>query len=161
MLLGSQKGIYLLDNELQLRKLLKDLFKSQLFAALATQQLTRPYSNLIAFAVTADLKEILFITRRETRKYANLLSNNNVSVLIDSRTNNDSDLRNAIAVTAVGTADEVKGSHKEALLQLYMVKHHDLGKFAYSAESALFRIKVKKYYIVRNFQDVMELKVEG
>jgi nitroimidazol reductase NimA-like FMN-containing flavoprotein (pyridoxamine 5'-phosphate oxidase superfamily) len=151
----------LLDNELQLKRLLKDLFKSQLFAALATQQLTRPYSNLIAFAVTADLKEILFVTRRETRKYSNLISNNNVSVLIDSRTNNDADLRNAIAVTAVGTAEEVKDSRKESLLQLYLVKHHGLKKFAHSAEAALFRIKVKKYYVVRNFQEAVELKLDG
>jgi heme iron utilization protein len=149
----------LLEDELQLKKLLKELFKSQLFAALATQQLTRPYSNLIAFAVTPDLKEILFITRRETHKYANPLSNNGVSILIDNRTNNNTDLRNAIAVTAVGAAEEVKGNQKESLLQLYLVKHHDLEKFAHSSEAALFKVKVKKYFIVRNFQDVMELKV--
>ncbi|RPJ63396.1 MAG: pyridoxamine 5'-phosphate oxidase family protein [Dehalococcoidia bacterium] len=148
------------EDELQLRKLLKDLFRNQLFAALATQHLTRPYSNLIAFAATQDLKDILFITRRQTHKYTNLLANNNVSVLIDNRSNNDADLRNAVAVTAVGTAEEVKDDHKENLLQLYLIKHHNLEKFAHSPESALFRIKVKKYFIVRNFQDVMELKVE-
>ena len=135
--------IDLVEDELQLRKLLKDLFKNQLFAALATQQLARPYSNLIAFAATQDLKDILFITRRQTHKYANLLSNNSVSVLIDNRSNNDADFRNAIAVTAVGMAEEVRDSKKENLLQLYLAKHHSLEKFAHSTESALFRIKVK------------------
>lgn len=149
------------EDELQLKKLLKDLFKCQLFAALATQQLARPYNNLIAFAATQDLKDILFITRRQTHKYANLISNNNVSVLIDNRSNKDIDFRNAVAVTAVGTAEEVKGRQKETLLGLYLIKHHSLEKFAHSAESALFRIKVKKYFIVRNFQDVMELKIDG
>ncbi|MCX6006026.1 MAG: pyridoxamine 5'-phosphate oxidase family protein [Chloroflexi bacterium] len=151
----------MVEDELQLKKLLKDLFKNQLFASLATQQHARPYSNLIAFAATQDLKDILFITRRQTHKYANLLSNNSVSVLVDNRGNNDADFRNAIAVNAVGTAEEVKDSKKENLLQLYLVKHHSLEKFAHSPESALFRIKVKKYIIVRNFQEVMELKVEG
>jgi nitroimidazol reductase NimA-like FMN-containing flavoprotein (pyridoxamine 5'-phosphate oxidase superfamily) len=153
--------IELVEDGLQLKKLLKDLFKTQLFASLATQQLTRPYSNLIAFAATQDLKEILFITRRQTHKYDNLLSNNSVSVLIDNRSNNDADFRNGIAVTAVGAAEEVKDSKRENLLQLYLAKHHSLEKFAHSPESALFRIKVKKYIIVRNFQEVMELKVEG
>lgn len=149
------------EDELQLKKLLKDLFKSQLFASLATQQLTRPYNNLIAFAATQDLKEILFVTRRQTHKYANLISNNNVSVLIDNRSNKDADFRNAVAVTAVGTAEEVKDSRRESLLNLYLTKHHSLEKFAHSAESALFKIRVKRYFIVRNFQDVMELKIDG
>ncbi len=149
------------EDGLQLRKLLKDLFKSQLFASLATQQLTRPYTNLIAFAATQDLKDILFITRRETHKYANLLSNNNVSVLIDNRSNSDADFRNAIAVSAVGTAEEVKDQNRDTLLHLYLAKHHSMEKFAHSSESALFRIRVKKYFIVRKFQEVMELKPEG
>ncbi|MCX6005161.1 MAG: pyridoxamine 5'-phosphate oxidase family protein [Chloroflexi bacterium] len=149
------------DEELQLKRLLRELFKTQLFAALATQQSSRPYNNLIAFAVTEDLKDILFVTNRETRKYANLLASNSVSVLVDSRTNHDSDFRNAVAVTAVGTAEEVKGNHKENLLKLYLVKHHNLEKFANSPGAALFRVKVKAYYIVRNFQEVMEVKMDG
>jgi general stress protein 26 len=149
------------DDEVQLKKLLRELFRSQLFAALATQQLTRPYNNLVAFATTDDLKNIIFATRRVTHKYSNLLANNNVSVLIDNRTNRDSDFRNAVAVTAVGTAEEVKEHELENLLSLYLIKHHNLEKFVYSTDSALFKIKVKQYYVVRNFQDVMEFKVEG
>jgi nitroimidazol reductase NimA-like FMN-containing flavoprotein (pyridoxamine 5'-phosphate oxidase superfamily) len=153
--------VVLPEDEIQLKKLLKELFRSQLFAALATQQLARPYNNLIAFAATDDLHSLLFATRRRTNKYANLLSNNSVSALIDNRTNRDSDLRSAVAVTATGTAEEVKEDQKEGLLQLYLIKHHNLEKFVHSPESALFRIRVKRYYIVRNFQEVMELKIEG
>jgi general stress protein 26 len=149
------------DDELQLKKLLRELFRSQLLAALATQQLTRPYNNLVAFAATDDLKNIIFATRRATNKYSNLLSNNNVSVLIDNRTNRDSDFRNAVAVTAVGIAEEVRENEMNSLLSLYLVKHHNLEKFVHSPDSALFKIKVKRYYVVRNFQEVMELKVEG
>jgi hypothetical protein len=149
------------EDELQLKKLLKELFKGQLFAALATRQSDRPYSNLIAFAATEDLKNILFVTGRETAKYANLVSNGVVSVLIDNRTNQDSDVRNAVAVTAVGLAEEVTDVRRENLLQLYLVKHHSMGKFAYSPGSALFSIKVKEYFIVRNFQEVVELKIDS
>ena len=149
------------DDEIQLKKLLRELFRSQLFAALATQQLTRPYNSLVAFAATDDLKNIIFATRRATKKYSNLLSNNNVSVLIDNRANRDSDFRNAVAVTAIGTAEEVKENESESLLGLYLIKHHNMEKFVHSPDSALFKIRVKRYYVVRNFQDVMEFKVEG
>jgi len=147
------------DDELQLRKLVREIFRIQLFAALATQQLTRPHNNLVAFATTDDLKNIIFATRRATNKYSNLLSNNNVSVLIDNRTNRDSDFRNAVAVTATGTAEEVRENESENLISLYLIKHHNLEKFVHSPDSALFKIKVRRYYVVRNFQEVMELKV--
>ncbi len=149
------------EDEIQLKKLLKELFRSQLFAALATQQLARPYTNLVAFAATDDLKSIVFATRRQTNKYANLLSNNSVSMLIDNRTNRDSDFRTAVAVTVTGTAEEVKKDQEEGLLRLYLVKHHNLEKFVHSPDSALFRIRVKRYYIVSNFQEVVELKIEA
>ena len=149
------------EDEIQLKKLLKELFRSQLFAALATQRLARPYTNLVAFAATDDLKSIVFATRRQTNKYANLLSNSAVSMLIDNRTNRDSDFRTAVAVTVTGMAEEVKKDQEEGLLQLYLVKHHNLEKFVHSPDSALFRIRVKRYYIVRNFQEVVELKIEA
>ncbi|MFA5079619.1 MAG: pyridoxamine 5'-phosphate oxidase family protein [Dehalococcoidia bacterium] len=149
------------DDELHLKKLLRELFRHQLFAAMATQQLTRPYNNLVAFATTDDLKNIIFATRRNTNKYSNLLNNNNVSMLIDNRTNRDSDFRNAVAVTAIGTAEEVKDHQIDQLRGLYLIKHHSLEKFVHSPDSALFKVRVKKYYVVRNFQEVMELKVEG
>jgi len=44
---------------------------------------------------------------------------------------------------------------------LYLIKHHSLEKFVHSPDSVLFKVRVKKYYVVRNFQEVMELKVEG
>jgi heme iron utilization protein len=150
----------MLDDEVQLKKLLKDLFRVQLFASLATIQSGRPYNNLIAYAVTDDLRSILFVTKRDSRKYANLVSNSNVSVLIDSRSNQDSDFRNAMAVTASGAAEEVRDSRKETMLQLFLIKHRSLEKFANSPQSALFIIRVKKYFIVRNFQEVVELKIE-
>jgi nitroimidazol reductase NimA-like FMN-containing flavoprotein (pyridoxamine 5'-phosphate oxidase superfamily) len=151
----------MLNEEIQLKRLLGDLFRVQLFASLATLQGGRPYNSLIAFAATDDLKSILFVTKRQTRKYTNILSNNSVSVLIDSRSNRDSDVRNAVAVTAIGTAAEVTGDQKQKLLGIYLAKHHSLEKFAHLPESALFRIDVKRYFIVRNFQDVVELKIEG
>ena len=152
----------MLDNEVHLKRLLKDLFRAQLFASLATLQGGKPYNNLIAYCVTDDLKSMLFITRRDTRKYTNLVSNNNVSVLIDSRSNQGSDLRNAMAVTAIGSAEELSDSRKrQEMLDLYLIKHHDLEKFAHSPESALFIVMVRQYIIVRNFQEVLVLKMEG
>lgn len=145
------------DDIAQLKQLLRKLFRVQLFASIATIQNGRPYNNLIAYSVTDDLQSILFLTRRNTRKYANLIANNHVSVLIDSRSNRSQDFGSAIAVTAEGNAREINDDRKEALLRIHLEKHSNLEKFLRSPEAALFKADITRYIIVRNFEEVLIL----
>jgi nitroimidazol reductase NimA-like FMN-containing flavoprotein (pyridoxamine 5'-phosphate oxidase superfamily) len=54
------------------KKDLKELFRSQSLAVLATQEEELPYVTLVAFVSSEDLRYLLFATTRSTRKYANL-----------------------------------------------------------------------------------------
>ena len=99
---------------------LKQLFISQPLAVLATQSEGQPYSNLVAFAETDDLKHLIFITNRNTKKYANVMLNQQVAILIDSRTNKKSDFETAVAVTAIGKADEATGKERDLLAEAYI-----------------------------------------
>jgi hypothetical protein len=47
------------------------------------------------------------VTSRDTLKYSNTLVSKKVAVLIDSRTNQASDVYSAVAITALGTVEEV------------------------------------------------------
>ncbi len=142
-----------------LQELLKALFPSQKFAVLATQKDGQPYTNLVAFAATEDLKHLLFVTLRATRKFANLTRDSQVAMMIDNRQNKTSDLHDAMAVTAIGVAEEVVGPEKEALLRLYISKHPCLETFARAPTCAVLKISVEKYDIARKFQNVTELKM--
>lgn len=139
--------------------LLKKLFTTQRFAVLATQKDGRPYTNLVAFAVTEDLKCLLFATPRATRKFANLTNNAQVAMMIDNRENKAADLHDAVAVAAMGTAEEVVDPEKEALLKVYVSKHPHLEAFARAPSCALLKICVKRYDIAGRFQNVMELRM--
>jgi nitroimidazol reductase NimA-like FMN-containing flavoprotein (pyridoxamine 5'-phosphate oxidase superfamily) len=141
----------------QVRRLLKDLFSSQPLAVLASQGNGQPYGNLVAFAATDDLKFLLFATARATRKYANITKDPRVAMVIDSRTNQKVDFQKAVAVTATGIVEKVKGAEKNHLLGLYLLKHPHLKKFVTSPSCALLRVKVDTYYVVRRFQKVMAL----
>jgi len=141
----------------QLKHLLKNLFSSQPLAVLASQGNGQPYGNLVAFAATDDLKSLLFATARATRKYANITKNPRVAMVIDSRTNQKVDFQKAVAVTATGIAEKVKGAEKNHLLKLYLLKHPHLKRFVTSPSCALLRVKVDTYYVVRRFQKVMAL----
>ena len=92
----------------RLTKALKTLFRTHPLAVLATQNELQPYTSLVAFAASDDLKELLFATTRATRKYANFSSNPRVAMLVDNRSNRLSDFSEAMAVTALGAIEEVQ-----------------------------------------------------
>jgi nitroimidazol reductase NimA-like FMN-containing flavoprotein (pyridoxamine 5'-phosphate oxidase superfamily) len=144
----------------KIRQGLVQLFESQKLAVLSTHHHGQPYASLIAFTASNDLKELFFATPRATRKYANLKADPRVALLIDSRSNQDSDIHQAIAVTAVGKAAEVTEEERREVLQLYLAKHPHLEEFAKSPSCALVRVTVATFYVVSRFQKVMELHVK-
>lgn len=155
----SHRKIKVTDTR-KLTEQLHDLFFAQPLAVLSTQDKGQPYCNLVAFAVTDDMKDLIFATARATRKYANLTHDRRVSMLIDNRTNQVEDFHNAMAVTATGKAFEVSEDEKVTYLKLYLNKHPHLEEFVISPDCALLRIQVDKYYIVKRFQNVMVLQFE-
>jgi len=150
----------LLSEESELELLIRELFESQKLAVLATQNEGQPYANLVAFAASYDLKSLYFATARATRKYANIEADARVTVLIDNRSNQDSDFSQAAAVTATGSAKEVVDSKRDAVLTIYLAKHPMLEEFVRSPSCALLKVQVETYYLVRRFQNVMELHVK-
>ena len=78
-------------------------------------------------------------------------------MVIDNRSNRESDFHQAAAVTATGIVKEVEGSEKKSLLKLYLSGHPYLKDFVSSPTCALLRMDVETYYVVRQFQNVMEL----
>ena len=150
----------LLSEESELELLIRELFESQKLAVLGTQDEGQPYANLVAFAASNDLKSLYFVTARATRKYANIEADARVTVLIDNRSNQDSDFSQAAAVTATGSAKEVVDSKRDAVLTIYLAKHPMLEEFVRSPSCALLKVQVETYYLVRRFQNVMELHVK-
>ncbi len=146
----------IMEKAADIQKQIRDLFGSQNLAVLATQNNEQPYASLVAFAASEDLKYLYFVTPKTTRKFANLTANARVALLINSSTNQTADFHQAIAVTAVGEADEITGAEREQRLSLYLAKHPYLEEFAQSPTCALVRVTARSYYLVKNFQKVLE-----
>jgi putative heme iron utilization protein len=137
--------------------LIRNILESQRLAVLATQNHGQPYSNLVAIAATADLKFLLFATTRATRKYANLMADPRVAVLVDNRKNDPTDFAEAAALTALGKAWELQGVERQRFLEVYLARHPYLKEFVTGPICALLRVKVDKYIVVSRFQDVREI----
>jgi nitroimidazol reductase NimA-like FMN-containing flavoprotein (pyridoxamine 5'-phosphate oxidase superfamily) len=146
-----------MSNPRDLRRTLKDVLSTQRFCVLATQGEGQPYGSLLAFAKTEDLKQLVFATNRSTRKFSNLVSEPRVALVIDSRSNSESDLKNAVAITAVGPAHEATGHERERLARVYLAKHPNLAEFIGSPEVAICTVVVEEY-VVAKFREVTRLR---
>ncbi len=143
------------------KKDLKSLFASQHTGVLATQQDGQPYTSLVAFASSEDLKDLFFATMRATRKFANLSPDSRVAMLIDNRSNIPSDFQWAMGVTVTGRAEELADPEKQTSLTAYLAKHPHLEDFVSSPGCAFLRIRVDTYYVVTRFQKVVEIHVRS
>jgi len=139
---------------------LSSLLKGQMLGVLSTCGRRQPYASLVAFAVTHDLRHIVFVTSRRTRKYANLAANAKIAMLIDNRSGRASDFRKAMVVTAVGTVQEVRKTRNSRLIRIYLDKHIQLRDFLWSSTSAVLDIRVETYSVVERFQQVTLLRMD-
>jgi nitroimidazol reductase NimA-like FMN-containing flavoprotein (pyridoxamine 5'-phosphate oxidase superfamily) len=133
--------------------ILYDILESQKFAVIATQYCNEPYTNLVAFVCTNHMKNIIFNTSKKSKKYRNLKNNSNVSLLIDNRGNDPSDIQNAVAVTAIGIAKEITDYNK-GIKRIYLKKHGYLFDFVNSKDSVFFDIAIDNYIVVNHFQNI-------
>jgi hypothetical protein len=147
-----------MENLEELSDLIKRVLASQRFAVLATQSEGQPYGNLIAFAEAENLRSLLFVTSRNTRKYSNVLASKKVAVLIDSRTNQALELNNAVAITVLGIIEEANIANKEHLLGIILACAFRLKDFLYKPSNAMMKVSVTDY-IVATFQSVRHVPI--
>jgi uncharacterized pyridoxamine 5'-phosphate oxidase family protein len=125
-------------------ELLKEVINTQYFAVLTTVDKGLPYSNLISFAVIDDMRFMVFVTKRNTRKYENIQADRNISLLIDNRTNQPSDVSKALAITVIGTArEEIK--NKSSLKEMFLARHPQLKQFVDASNNAIMLVTVQEY----------------
>jgi len=141
----------------RLRNKIIKLLKSQRLGVLATQGEKYPYNTLVAYAFSEDLENIFFATMKHTRKFNNIMKHPHVSILIDSRTNDVSDFKNAVALTVLG---KIIKSTSPQCQELYLSRFPHLMNFAKNPNATILTLKVSKYIYVQRFQEVLELIIK-
>jgi hypothetical protein len=125
------------------------------FAALATISAEGPHLSLIAFAIAPDLREIVFATPKNTAKYANIVADPRVSVLIGGSERTARSVMDAEAISLDGHASVARrGKRREGLAELLLAIHPELKAFLAAPSTALVAIKVELSAHVEDFQRV-------
>ncbi len=146
-------------NHAELTLMIRHLLDSQRLAVVATSMDVSPYASLVGFLHSEDLRSIVFATLRDTRKFRNLVSDCHVSLLIDNRRNDASDLYEASAVTIMGTASEITDSVALADISArFLAKHPCLSEFIRSPNCALISVDILQYHYVNRFQNVVMME---
>ncbi|RAP36149.1 hypothetical protein DID80_05565 [Candidatus Marinamargulisbacteria bacterium SCGC AAA071-K20] len=144
------------QTQIDAKKATEKIMAGELYGVLATQNNGHPYTSLMAYGYSSDLKKIVFITPKTTRKYQFLEACNNVAFQVDNRPKIIKSIMTIESLTATGTAYKVDANKKEYnyLRSLLLSKHHYLEYSSSSPSSALYCIKVKHLFHVVRLQEV-------
>ena len=136
---------------------IRELCQGENFAVLATQGEGQPYTSLIGFVVTPDLKYVAFATPKQTRKYFLLEANKRVAFMVDNRASQPGSINYISAVTITGNARFLtEAEEEEHWGKMLIDKHPYLADFVKSSATALVVVEVFRYFYVRRFQEVAE-----
>jgi nitroimidazol reductase NimA-like FMN-containing flavoprotein (pyridoxamine 5'-phosphate oxidase superfamily) len=141
-----------------MKQLLSDVFEERLTAVLATSREDEPYSCLVSFVVTDDMKTLLFSTKRKRLKYQHMDANPRVSLLVDNRENSPQDLTHATSVTIIGGVEDVTGERREGLAELLLKRHPNMKEFIDSPDCAIMEVKIDRMVVVTNFETVVKIE---
>ena len=144
----------------EIRQQLELLFEGQGLAVLSTHGDGQPYASLVAIAADPTLAKLFFSTSRSTRKYANMQTTPRAALLVDSRSNRDSDFHHAVAATATGAVREITAREGSTFETLFLSRHPYLETFVDSPSCACMVLEVDTYILVNRFQNVMELHID-
>lgn len=150
---NSLKG----ENVIELQDDIRKLCESELFGVLATQGKGITHASLISFAISNDLRYIVFATPINTGKFNLIAAEENISVLVDDRSSHKDSINEISALTIIGKgkilADENE-IYKWATLLIE--KHPNLNTFVKAQSTAIILVDVEKYLYVKKFQEMTE-----
>jgi nitroimidazol reductase NimA-like FMN-containing flavoprotein (pyridoxamine 5'-phosphate oxidase superfamily) len=134
---------------------MKDIVKVNDLCVLATVSEGRPHCSLMSYISDEDGHEIFLISHKKTKKYANLMENPTVSLLIDTREEEKGQRRIHIkALTVSGEFQTINDSVKKSLIrEKFLKKHPHLIDFLNDPDAEIFSIKTKSFQLLDGVKD--------
>ena len=138
-----------------LKKEISTILDQQIQCVLATLQDDQPCQHMMAFAYAEDLSRIFLATYMNTRKYRNMITNPNVSILWDNRSGSAADHVDGLSLIALGRAELLAGSDQVEVRELLLKRNPALQVLLEDASCSLFMVLIKDYQWTRGYQQVL------
>ena len=134
---------------------MKGIVKGSDLCVLATVSEGKPHCSLMSYVSDEEGDEIYMISHKQTKKYANLMANPIVSLLIDTREEERGQRRIDIkALTVIGEFQTIKDQTKKSLIHAKFSKTHPhLTDFLNDPGAEIFSIKIKSFQLLDGVKD--------
>ena len=149
----------MMDINPEVKKRIDKVLDSQSIAVLGTSKNNEPYSSLVGFVITDDMRELVFATMRQRLKYENMVANPRVTLMIDDRNEQNNDFNETTSVTIIGTAEDVTSAERDKYASMLVERHPILTDFVSFPDCAIMRVKIDKIYVVSDFESVVKIGV--
>jgi len=136
---------------------LEKLLTQQHYGVFNTIRFDTPHSTLVCFAPNKNLTKLVFMTPEQTRKTINSKIHDKVSLFVDNRKNEASDIKEATTIVAYGRIVAADETEKQVLTKAYLEKNPHM-EFFVTPSVKLMVIEVNYYEIVSQFQSVKQLR---
>jgi len=129
---------------------MRDIVKANDLCVLATVSEGKPHCSLMSYISDKEGHEIYLISHRETKKYANLMKNQNVCLLIDTREEERGQRRAFIkALTVDGKFQIIVDPGKaEKIRTTFLAKHPHLKDFLNDPGAEIFSVRIKSFQLL-------------
>ena len=144
-----------------MREDIRELMKAGRTCVLATVSGKEPHCSLMSYATNDDCREIYMATRRDTKKYRNLVANPSVSLLIDSRATGGKNPKIPTrALTVTGTIQSGVDEQRKKAVREMLCKHHpDLIDFFNDPSLEMIVVQVKALQLLDGITDAYFEKI--
>lgn len=131
-----------------------NMLKVQKMCVLATVADNIPHCSLMAYVTDERCRKVYMVTHKKTKKYANLLANPSVCLLVDTRLSHESsDRKHVQALTVNGTFELVVKEETASLRRRFITAHPHLQEFAEDDDAQFFAVKLQALQLLRNATD--------
>lgn len=137
------------------KKKIQEIIKGNDLCVLATVSGGKPHCSLMSYCADEEGYTLYLASHTETRKYANVMENPTVSLLIDTRKRGRDGGRSAIhALTVSGVFQAINDSEeKERVRTQFLHKHPHLRAFLDEPGVELFAIKITAFLLLDGIKD--------
>ncbi len=138
------------DRRMIMLEKIRGIVKNEKFCVLATSMDNNPYCSLMSYVADDDCRRLYMVTMTDSEKYRNLVSNDSVSILIDTRGSmNDLPVK---ALTITGRFFEIRDEKRVAEAKEKLQKRHpDLDLFFKGGLSSVFYVEVRSVLLLDGF----------
>lgn len=134
---------------------MKSIVRENSTCVMATTLNNMPHCSLMSYIPNDDCTTIYMVTHRNTRKFRNLTENPHVSLLIDTRENDDSKDRTATkALTGTGTFSPVRDEEKiRRIGRDLLARHPQLKGFIGDEGAIVFSVQIQSFQLLEGISE--------